>query len=101
MVALATAVGGAPAVAGRNDDKPGNLLCGHTQMILMMDSQKIDGDFIRAEVVSTILTLLEGQTDLILRRVGELSKPELHDATEEILCAWLNAAPGRTRSIQL
>ena len=54
-------------------------------MVLLLDSQKQDGDFISAPVMTNMLNHIEGLKDHILKMVEKSASPHLHESMKDVL----------------
>ena len=71
-------------VAGADNEKDDDPLCHKTQMVLLLDSQKQDGDFISATAMTSMLTHIEGLKDHILKMVEKSASPHLHESMKDV-----------------
>ena len=72
-------------VAGAHDEEGDDPLCVKTEMVLLLNSQKQDGDFISATAMTSMLTHIEGLKDHILKMVKTSASPHLHESMKDVL----------------
>ena len=88
----------AGANAGGNDDEEGNdPLCHKTQMVLLLDSQKQNNDFISATAMTNMLSHVEGLKDNILEKVKESLSRGWHESMKDVLETSVNRFTGRNQ----
>ena len=87
-------------VAGANDEEGDDPLCHKTQMVLLLDSQKQDGDFISATAMTSMLTHIEGLKDHVLKMVQTLASPNLHESMKDVLEMSVNRFTGGNQRVR-
>ena len=83
------------ANTGGNDGEEGDdPLCHKTQMVLLLDSQKQNDDFISTTAMISMLSHVEGIKDDILKMVKESSSSGWHESVKDVLETSVNRFTG-------
>ena len=83
------------ANTGGNDGEDGDdPLCHKTQMVLLLDSQKQNDDFISTTAMISMLSHVEGIKDDILKMVKESSSSGWHESVKDVLETSANRFTG-------
>ena len=85
----ATPVAGANA-GGNNDEENNDPFYHKIQMVLRLDSQKQNNDFISAIAMTNMLSHAKGLKDNILKKVKEPLLPRWHKSMKDVLETSVN-----------